>query len=164
MGFVSNSWLKAYKDLASAGTNALKEGPSGIATIGRVVAMPFRAAGYVASLPVRGVAKLAKISPGLTLLGGGAAAAGLAYTALSSRNSEKTIAPEMEQMQNQVVSNQQQLEMIAQAQQEQAMAAQAMAGGQIVANGNNPATRLQAGNMAQLQGLAAIPTSQMARA
>jgi hypothetical protein len=171
MGFGFNSWGKATGEVGSAFGAMFKEGPSTANKIVRGLVTPFRWAAegtaYVAALPVRGAAKLVKFSPGLAFIGTVAAGSAMAYAAFSNRSGNKDIAPEMEQMQNQVVSNQQQLEMIAQAQQEQAMAAQMMAGGvpgQAVANANNPTTRLQVGNMAQLQGLAAMPTSQMARA
>jgi hypothetical protein len=147
-----------YSDLATATRAAVTQGPAGAGRAARVLTKPFDLLGSVALMPIRGATRLAKLSPTLTFLGAASAGGAMAYSLLKPSNSAKADAPEMLEMQGQIAANQQQLKMVAQAQQEQEMAAK------MATDPNIPTTRLSPAHMAQLNGMVAAQAPQLVRA
>ena len=152
------------------------------ATRGAALA-PFSLMGTVASAPVRGTSALWNLNVGGKRLGrAGLLAVGIPAAALAGYgimknafgkdSDEKGLAPELAQaIQQQNILQQQQAatqQTLGDLQTSLAASAprpaQEMPSDQTVAGNDNPTTRLSAGNMAELQGLAASQGAQMARA
>ncbi|MBY0354131.1 MAG: hypothetical protein K2Q12_00190 [Rickettsiales bacterium] len=146
--------------------------PKAAAGVAAVTLAPLAVAGnsalWVAALPVR-LASSALRVPGVkhvAALGALATGGVMAYNALSGRSKAKTLPPELEQLQASAANANAQQAMIAQAQQQQQAMAEAMAAPQAPvlptsASNDNPNTRLQVANGAQLQGLAKAGSAEM---
>lgn len=153
-----------FKDLGALG----KEGPSSAGRVVRAMVKPVTwtvdKAATAVLVPFKAFSWTAKKAPGLATVGVVGAGGAMAYNTFKPRMAGKELPPEMTAMQEQIAANQPMLDAVGQAQAQQAAMAESMAAHSAVNDNPAPTTRLAAGNMAELQGLASAQGPQIARA